>query len=191
MEQALASTTAAINVDCRHVHAFDPDMYSKIVSFPQETIPLMDDALHQIKAQRYPNWAEMKFETRPFAMVVENRLRDLDPSDIDRLVSVKGMVTRTSHIIPDLRLAIFECSVCGSTAEAQVEHHRVIEPDVCLNANCQEKTSMRIAHNRSTFVDKQIIRLQVRLPTPCHMPLISVPHTHKQIIRLQVRPLTP
>lgn len=30
-------------------------------------------------------------------------IRDLDPIDIDSLVAIKGMITRTGNIIPDLR----------------------------------------------------------------------------------------
>jgi DNA replicative helicase MCM subunit Mcm2 (Cdc46/Mcm family) len=32
-------------------------------------------------------------------------IRDLDPIDIDSLVAIKGMITRTGNIIPDLRSA--------------------------------------------------------------------------------------
>jgi DNA replicative helicase MCM subunit Mcm2 (Cdc46/Mcm family) len=32
-------------------------------------------------------------------------IRDLDPIDIDGLVAIKGMITRTGNIIPDLRSA--------------------------------------------------------------------------------------
>ena len=33
-------------------------------------------------------------------------IRDLNPEDIDTLVSVQGMVTRTSSILPDLRCVL-------------------------------------------------------------------------------------
>ena len=133
-----------INIDCTHVHEYDPDLYAKITSFPQETIPLMDDALVEIRASRYPNHADdaLVLHVRPFHLLKENRLRDLDPSDIDRLVSVRGMVTRTSQVIPNLRCAVFECGVCGACQDAPVEHHRVTEPTVCLNQACQGKETM-------------------------------------------------
>lgn len=40
---------------------------------------------------------------RPFNLLGHKTLRDLDPSDIDKLICVEGMVTRTSTVIPDLR----------------------------------------------------------------------------------------
>jgi DNA replication licensing factor MCM4 len=174
LEQALTMQEEFVNVDCLHVKNFDPDMYSKLVAFPQETIPMLDISLMQVKEQMFPGQQSLKIQTRPFNLQTENRLRDLDPSDIDKLVSVKGMVTRTSHIIPDLRVAVFECGICGASQDCHVEHHRVVEPDVCVNAACQGKGCMGIVHNRSLFLDKQIIRLQ---EAPEHMPEGETPQT--------------
>lgn len=30
-------------------------------------------------------------------------MRDLDPEDIDKLITIRGMITRTSSVIPDLK----------------------------------------------------------------------------------------
>lgn len=42
-------------------------------------------------------------QCRPYNLAAVKHIRDLDPSDIDKLVCIKGMVTRTSAIIPNLR----------------------------------------------------------------------------------------
>lgn len=42
-------------------------------------------------------------QCRPYNLAATKHIRDLDPSDIDKLVCIKGMVTRTSAIIPNLR----------------------------------------------------------------------------------------
>lgn len=34
-------------------------------------------------------------------------------SDIEKMVSLKGMIIRCSAIIPEIREAIFRCLVCG------------------------------------------------------------------------------
>lgn len=34
-------------------------------------------------------------------------------SDIEKMVSVKGMIIRCSSIIPEIREAIFRCLICG------------------------------------------------------------------------------
>lgn len=43
------------------------------------------------------------FNIRPFNLDSVKPMRDLDPKDIDRLVSVRGMVSRISQVIPDMK----------------------------------------------------------------------------------------
>jgi hypothetical protein len=47
-------------------------------------------------------------------MTTSKRMRDLDPEDIDTLVSLKGMIIRTSSIIPEVKeglsLSLFSSS---------------------------------------------------------------------------------
>ncbi len=42
-------------------------------------------------------------QVRPFNLMENKVIRDLNPDDLNKLISVSGMVTRTSNIIPDLR----------------------------------------------------------------------------------------
>ena len=47
----------------------------------------------------------MRIIVRPYNMMDAKPMRDLNPSDIDKMVCVRGMVTRCTPIIPDLKLA--------------------------------------------------------------------------------------
>ena len=112
----------AVNLDCSHVRAYDPSLYKKLVSFPQEVVPIADLAVHELYLRMYPDsdGEELdgkRFTVRCFNLGKDDRLRDLDPNDINQLISIKGMVTRTSAIIPDLYMAYFECSVCQTAQE--------------------------------------------------------------------------
>jgi len=40
-------------------------------------------------------------------------MRDLNPKDINKLISIKGIVIRCSDIYPEMKDAIFYCEVCG------------------------------------------------------------------------------
>lgn len=42
-----------------------------------------------------------------------NRVRDLNPSDINHLLCVKGIVIRCSDIYPEMKAANFRCVLCG------------------------------------------------------------------------------
>ena len=65
------------------------------------------DVWQDLCLELFPD-VKSRFSVRCFNLGVDNRLRDLDPNDIDKLVSIKGMVTRTSNIIPDLKMGTRE-----------------------------------------------------------------------------------
>lgn len=52
-------------------------------------------------------------------LVLQRRMRDLNPADVDTLVSIKGMVIRASALIPNLRRAYFGCERCGLGVEVR------------------------------------------------------------------------
>ena len=92
-------------------------------------------------------------QAKPYNLSVTKNIRDLDPLDIDKLVSVSGMVTRTSSIIPDMRVALFQCDVCGNEAQEICTRGAVVEPQACRR--CESKFTMKLMHNRCQFMNKQ------------------------------------
>ncbi|KAE8724679.1 DNA replication licensing factor MCM4 [Hibiscus syriacus] len=102
-------------------------------------------------------------------------MRNLNPSDIEKMVSLKGMIIRCSSIIPEIREAVFRCIVCGYHSDpVVVDRGRITEPTSCLKQECLAKNSMTLVHNRCRFADKQIVRLQ---ETPDEIPEGGTPHT--------------
>jgi DNA replicative helicase MCM subunit Mcm2 (Cdc46/Mcm family) len=60
-----------------------------------------------------------RIQARPYNLQDVHQLRELDPSNIDQLVAVTGMVTRVSPVIPDLKQGFFQCYTCRATAEVR------------------------------------------------------------------------
>ena len=85
-------------------------------------------------------------------------LRKLDPEDIDKLISVKGLTIRTSDIIPEMKEAHFKCSACNHRQCVPVYRAKIEQPTECMN--CKTKHSFEIIHNMCQFGDKQHIKLQ-------------------------------
>lgn len=79
-------------------------------------------------------------------------------ADIDKLITINGMVTRLSTLIPEMREAFFQCHVCRNTATAEIERGRIAEPTLC--SRCNTNHSYQLIHNRSHFSDKQMVKLQ-------------------------------
>ncbi|KAF2173510.1 hypothetical protein M409DRAFT_15790 [Zasmidium cellare ATCC 36951] len=114
------------------------------------------------------------YRCRPFGLDKTINLRDLNPGDMDQLVSIKGLVIRTSPIIPDMKDAFFRCSVCHHTVKIDIDRGKIAEPTRCPREVCQASNSMQIVHNRSGFADKQVIKLQ---ETPDSVPDGQTPHS--------------
>lgn len=116
----------------------------------------------------------MTFKVLPFGLDQTVNMRDLDPADMDKLVSIKGLVIRATPIIPDMKEAFFRCSACSYGVQVDIDRGRIAEPTVCPRDSCKEKNSMQLLHNRCSFSDKQVIKLQ---ETPDNIPDGQTPHS--------------
>lgn len=114
------------------------------------------------------------YRVRPFGLDNTTNLRELNPGDMDKLVSVKGLVIRTTPVIPDMKDAFFRCSVCHHTLKVDIDRGKIAEPTKCPREVCSASNSMQIVHNRSGFADKQVIKLQ---ETPDSVPDGQTPHS--------------
>ncbi|CAI5503972.1 unnamed protein product [Closterium sp. Naga37s-1] len=161
-------------VDCADVYAFSAELYRLLVRYPLEVIPIFDIKIAELAADRMPMW-DKHIQVRTFNLRDTVHMRDLNPSDIDALVAVRGMVIRTSSIIPDIKAAYFKCLVCGHSPDLVLVDRGVIEePRRCPWPECGASNSMTLLHNRSRFINKQMLRLQ---ETPEDMPEGETPHT--------------
>ncbi|KAF5348780.1 hypothetical protein D9756_009748 [Leucocoprinus leucothites] len=184
-----------LNVDCRNLQAYPPakKLYGQLIKFPQEVIPAMDQVLKDLMleiadldqqegregmrgAEGDAEIAEIiskVYKVRPFGLPAVN-MRELNPSDTDKLVCIKGLVIRTTPIIPDMKIAFFRCSVCSHTLQVEIDRGKIEEPTRCPRDVCAQLSSLTLIHNRSEFADRQVIRLQ---ETPDSVPDGQTPHT--------------
>uniref|UniRef100_A0A2P2I4F0 DNA replication licensing factor MCM4 n=1 Tax=Hirondellea gigas TaxID=1518452 RepID=A0A2P2I4F0_9CRUS len=161
-----------LNLNCRHLQLFDSDLYRQLICYPQEVIPTFDMAINEVFFERFPDTIlEHQIQVRPFNADKTRNMRALNPEDIDQLITICGMVIRTSNIIPEMREAFFKCHVCSFTAFVEIDRGRIAEPTLCTH--CNTSHSFTMIHNRSHFSDKQSIKLQ---ESPDDMPAGQTPH---------------
>ncbi|CAG5124882.1 unnamed protein product [Candidula unifasciata] len=162
-----------LNINCSHLKEFDADLYRQLVCYPQEVIPTFDMAVNEMFFERFPNATlEHQIQVRPYNADQTKDMRSLNPEDIDQLITICGMVIRTSSLIPEMREAFFQCHVCHNSATVEIDRGRIAEPTLC--AHCNTKFSFHMVHNRSQFSDKQMVKLQ---ESPEDMPPGQTPHT--------------
>ncbi|MBA7489659.1 hypothetical protein ES702_00193 [subsurface metagenome] len=139
---------------------------------------MSSDAGTPAAPQEVPNLVadveQRTYKVLPFGLEKTVNMRDLDPADMDKLVSIKGLVIRTTPVIPDMKEAFFVCSVCGHAVLVSIDRGKIAEPAICSREACKSKDTMQIVHNRCNFADKQVIKLQ---ETPDSVPDGQTPHS--------------
>ena len=172
-ETILAGGTA-LNLDCSNLESYDPDLYMQLVHYPQEIIPIFDletDSFAQEVVQELGEDGPMepyRIQVRTFNLRESKSMRLLDPQDIDQLVSLQGMVTRVSSVVPELKQAQLKCGRCGHEPDlVPVDRGRVEFPPRCPRPECNAEKSMELEHSRSFFGNKQVVKLQ---ETPENIP---------------------
>ena len=182
LQESRSRGEVSFNVDGNHLHSFDPTLYQWTISFPVETVPIYDYQLAlitcEVEGVQDPDALDRPLQTRIYNLQTTKIIRDLDPSDIGTLVSICGMVTRTSAVIPDQSLACFRCTKCSHEVVTRNDRGNIDEPTRC--PSCQARFTMALIYNCSAFVDKQLLKVQ---ESPNDIPEGETPHTVSMFAR--------
>ncbi|KIJ37049.1 hypothetical protein M422DRAFT_178459 [Sphaerobolus stellatus SS14] len=184
-----------LNLDSINLLAYPPSrkLHSQLLKYPQEIIPAMDQVLKDLMLavaeedrdagiegmggeqgqEEIEEIVGRVYKVRPYGENSVN-MRDLNPSDTDKLVTIMGLVIRATPIIPDMKTAFFRCLTCSHTVQVEIDRGRIAEPQRCPRDLCRSEGTMNLIHNRCEFADRQIIRLQ---ETPDSIPDGQTPHT--------------
>jgi len=85
-------------------------------------------------------------------------IREIRSEDINRFVSVEGILRKTTEVRPRIVEAVFKCPAGHFTKKTQ-KYGKFIEPDGCATDGCSFK-KLDLVPKRSTFVDSQKLRVQ-------------------------------
>ncbi|KAF2227870.1 MCM2/3/5 family-domain-containing protein [Elsinoe ampelina] len=167
MNEMAAAARAALNDD--RGSSMPPAPSSEAGNQPPanaQIAPLNDIPNLRLEVENRP------YKIRPFGLEKTINLRDLNPEDMDKLVSIKGLVIRTTPIIPDMKEAFFKCALCAHALLVDIDRGKITEPTQC--DRCKKPNTFQIVHNRSHFSNKQVIKLQ---ETPDSVPDGQTPHS--------------
>ncbi|CAG8645429.1 13554_t:CDS:10 [Cetraspora pellucida] len=141
-----------MNLDMQNLLAYDPSrrLYFQLMNYPQEVLPIFDDVL------------------------TATYKRHCGINDPNNQIMLKGLFIRTSPILPEMSAAFFRCSICDSCVEVEVDRGKIDEPHRCRRRECNSTNTMTLIHNRSSFKDRQVCRLQ---ETPDNIPDGQTPHS--------------
>ncbi|KAH7883060.1 MCM-domain-containing protein [Phlebopus sp. FC_14] len=184
-----------LNLDMVNLLAYPPckKLFPQLQKYPQEVIPAMDQVLKDLMLEvadedqqagmdgmqgeqgdeEIADIMSKVYKVRPFGLKPVN-MRELNPSDTDKLICIRGLVIRATPVIPDMKVAFFRCLTCSHTVQVEIDRGKIEEPARCPRDVCATVGTMSLVHNRCEFADRQVIRLQ---ETPDAVPDGQTPHT--------------
>ncbi|XVF28727.1 hypothetical protein REPUB_Repub15cG0054700 [Reevesia pubescens] len=118
-----------------------------------------------------------------FNIPFTKRLRELTTTEIGKLVSITGVVTRTSEVRPELLQGTFKCLECGSVIKNVEQRFKYTEPTTCDSATCLNRMKWALLRQDSKFADWQRVRMQ---ETSKEIPAGSLPRSLDVILRHEI-----
>lgn len=137
-------------------HDLEGSLLAELTSYPQEVVPLFQSCLGEIYAEKFLE-QPVEVKLRPFNAGKLLDLRNIEPRDIDKIVSFTGMVVRTSSVIPEVRRAVFQCVKCSRRVAVDSIKNVINEPSSC---ECGSKYTFELKHSEGDYTDKQVVKIQ-------------------------------
>ncbi|OQX21874.1 MAG: hypothetical protein BWK75_02185 [Candidatus Altiarchaeales archaeon A3] len=147
-------------IDYKDILKYDIDMIDDIISNPDKIIELFEKEVNAISVP-YSYDGEIKVHIR-FINIPQGYnedIRNIVSKDINRFFNVKGMVTKSSDVLPKISVGVFQCPICGERKKIEQEKTRsLIFPSVC--DVCKKPVRFKLLPAECKFIDIQRIEIQ-------------------------------
>jgi len=152
----------SLYIDYREIEAFGKTgihLADELLENPGKVIEDIRDAIRtnqlvRIKEGKDPKDLNIRFRYLPRKIAIRNIRSD----DINRFISVEGILRKTTEVRPRIIEAVFRCPGGHFTVKRQ-SYGKFVEPDGCATDGCTFK-KLDLVPRRSKFVDSQKLRIQ-------------------------------
>ncbi len=135
---------------------FDPDLADDLLLHPEETLRAAERALAEFDVAADVSLENTDVRVSEFTRKTE--IREIRSEDVNKLISVEGIVRKATDVLPKILEATFECQRCGTLTQITQTGNEFREPHECNG--CERKGPFELLHDQSRFVDSQKIRVQ-------------------------------
>jgi replicative DNA helicase Mcm len=169
----MASGAQSLMVDYIDLDSYSPVLAKEITHKPDEYLEAFNEAVLLVLREIHPDYEQEirdKIRVRIGNYTVQKGLREINADLIDKLVSISGMVVRSSEVKPLAKKVAYRCMNCNTVSEAQLKGLVMKKPLKCHA--CAEK-ELEMDPENSVFIDFQMVRLQ---ELPEDLPAGQLPH---------------
>jgi replicative DNA helicase Mcm len=169
----MASGAQSLIVDYIDLDSYNPLLAKEITHKPDEYLEAFNEAVLSVLREIHPDYEQEiheKIRVRIGNYTVQKGLREINADLINKLVSISGMVVRSSEVKPLAKKVAYKCTNCNTVTEAQLKGLVMKKPVKC--PACSEK-ELEMDPENSLFIDFQMVRLQ---ELPEDLPAGQLPH---------------
>lgn len=169
----MALGAPSLVIDYIDLDSYSPILAKEITHKPDEYMGAFSEAVLSVLREIHPDYGQEirdKIRVRIGNYTVQKGLREINADLIDKLVSVSGMVVRSSEVKPLAKKVAYRCTNCAEAFETQLKGLILKKPLKC--PKCGEREFDMDPEN-SIFIDFQMVRLQ---ELPEDLPAGQLPH---------------
>jgi len=169
----MASGAQSLIVDYIDLDSYTPLLAKEITHKPDEYLEAFNEAVLSVLREIHPDYEQEiheKIRVRIGNYTVQKGLREINADLINKLVSISGMVVRSSEVKPLAKKVAYKCTNCNTITDTQLKGLVMKKPIKC--PACSEK-ELEMDPESSLFIDFQMVRLQ---ELPEDLPAGQLPH---------------
>jgi replicative DNA helicase Mcm len=169
----MALGAQSLVVDYIDLDSYSPNLAKEITHQPDEYFAAFNEAVLSILREIHADYEQEirdKIRVRIGNYTMQKGLREINADLIDKLVSVSGMVVRSSEVKPLAKKVSYRCTSCAELFDSQLKGLILKKPMKC--PKCGEREFDMDPEN-SIFIDFQMVRLQ---ELPEDLPAGQLPH---------------
>lgn len=172
---------ATMYVNVKHLLKANLELMDPVIGHYYRYEQAIRKAVQNFLYSYHPEYAKQKMFSVGFYNLYEMEvIRGLKTSKLGRLVAVKGTVTKTTEVRPELVIGKFTCSVCNADCGLVDQQFKFTNPKMCLSKACNNRVDFELQRDDSLFVDWQKIKVQ---EAGMDLPSGSMPRSMEVILR--------
>lgn len=160
VSQAILENKTSIHVDYEDILSYNADLATHLIFYPDRALEAFKEAAYEtmrIENSEYADKIRPVLTVRIKTLPDKVPLRSISAKQVDQMVSVGGMVVRTSEVKPLVIKAAFRCPQ-GHINFIEQRGMILQKPKKC--EECEETKQFELDKRLSVFTDYQILRLQ-------------------------------
>ena len=167
-------------LDMQHLRHWE-DIWEALQMDYYKYEPFVEQAAQRYMFKLFPEFAKDReihvgIKNHPYVV----KVRELNTTNIGKLLVVKGTVTKSTEVRPELRYGTFRCKACNYEVKDVPQQFKYTAPQVCPNGHCGNKTQWELVLEQSKFHDWQKVKIQEHAGD---IPAGSMPRSIDVILR--------